>query len=56
VMALYLGDASPLQPAQAMQPRQTVAWQFHQVRRPAPYVTRGANGRLLVTTSLSGLH
>lgn len=56
VMALYLGDASPLQLAQSMQPRQTVAWQFHQVRRPAPYVTRGANGRLLVTTSLSGLH
>jgi soluble lytic murein transglycosylase-like protein len=25
-------------------------------RRPAPYVTRGTNGRLQVTTSLSGLH
>jgi hypothetical protein len=25
-------------------------------RRPAPYVTRGANGRLVVTTSLSTLH
>jgi soluble lytic murein transglycosylase-like protein len=56
VMALYLGDASPLQAGQSTQARQAVAWQFHQVRRPAPYVTRGANGRVLVTTSLSGLH
>jgi soluble lytic murein transglycosylase-like protein len=45
VMALYHGDAYPVQ---------SVAWQWHPSRRPAPYVTRGANGRLLVTTSLSG--
>jgi hypothetical protein len=47
VMALYRGDASPLQPRQA-------AWQWHQ-GPPAPYVSHSANGRLLVTTSLSGL-
>ncbi|HEV3456212.1 MAG TPA: lytic transglycosylase domain-containing protein [Thermoanaerobaculia bacterium] len=56
VMALYQGDANPLQLGQARQPRQTLAWQWHQGRRPAPFVTRGANGRLLVTTSLAQLH
>jgi hypothetical protein len=44
VMALYQGG-----------PGSGVAWQWHSGRRPAPYVTRGASGRLLVTTSLSSL-
>jgi hypothetical protein len=43
VMALYQGGA--VLPA--------VEWRSG--RRPAPYVTRGAAGRLLVTTSLAGL-
>src|ERR1700674_337411 len=45
VMALYHGNASPLQ---------AVAWQWHPGSRPAPYVIRGANGRLLLTTAISG--
>jgi hypothetical protein len=44
VMALYRGDG--LSPS--------MQWQWHAGRRPAPYVTRGANGRLLLTTSLPG--
>jgi soluble lytic murein transglycosylase-like protein len=55
VMALYLGDASLLQAEPSTPTRQASTWQWHQVR-PAPYVTRSANGRLLVTTSLSALH
>jgi soluble lytic murein transglycosylase-like protein len=44
VMALYRGGGANV-PA--------VEWRFSG-RRPAPYVTRGASGRLLVTTSLPG--
>ncbi len=44
VMALYRGDG--LSPS--------MQWQWHAGRRPAPYVTRGASGRLLLTTSLPG--
>jgi len=59
VMSLYQGGAYYLPPApstaESAPSRQALAWQWHQVRRPAPYVTRGANGRLQVTTSLSGL-
>jgi len=43
VMALYQGGLP-----------QSVAWQWHPGRRPAPHVTRGASGRLLLTTSLPG--
>ena len=44
VMALYRGDsAAP-----------SAQWQWHSGPRPAPYVTRGASGRLLLTTSLPG--
>jgi hypothetical protein len=46
VMALYRGD----DPASTW-----VDWQWHGGHRPAPYVVRGASGRLLVTTSLSSL-
>ncbi len=46
VMALYRGD----NPASAW-----ADWQWHGGQRPAPYVVRGASGRLLVTTSLSSL-
>jgi soluble lytic murein transglycosylase-like protein len=42
VMALYQGTA----PAVQLRPG----------RRPAPYVTRGSNGRLLVTTSVAAIH
>jgi len=59
VMSLYQGGAYYLPPtpsAPSAPSRQALAWQWHQGSRPAPYVTRGANGRLLVTTSLSGLH
>lgn len=55
VMALYLGEDSPLHAGQTARPGQALAGQWQQVRRPA-YVTRGANGRLLVTTSMGGLH
>src|SRR6202023_3165536 len=44
VLALYRGDG--LSPS--------MQWQWHAARRPAPYVTRGASGRLLLTTSLPG--
>ncbi len=44
VMALYRGAG--LSPS--------TQWQWHDSRRPAPYVTRGASGRLLLTTSLPG--
>lgn len=44
VMALYRGDG----------PQPSMQWQWHAGRRPAPYVTRGASGRLLLTTSLPG--
>jgi hypothetical protein len=44
VLALYQGGGAIL-PA--------VQWRYGS--RPAPHVTRGANGRLLVTTSVSGL-
>ena len=42
VMALYRGDGLP----------GAAPWQWHSGRRPAPFVTRGASGRLLLTTSL----
>jgi soluble lytic murein transglycosylase-like protein len=42
VMALYQGSAP--------------AVEMHAGRRPAPYVTRGSSGRLLVTTSVATLH
>jgi soluble lytic murein transglycosylase-like protein len=48
VMALYHGNDSSLRSTPS------VAWQWHPGRRPAPCVVRGANGRLLLTTSLSG--
>jgi soluble lytic murein transglycosylase-like protein len=44
VMALYHGVGGSL------------AAVFRPGRRPAPYITRGPNGRLLVTTSLAGLN
>jgi soluble lytic murein transglycosylase-like protein len=44
VMALYRGDGLP----------GSASWQWHSGRRPAPFVTRGASGRLLLTTSLPG--
>jgi hypothetical protein len=46
VMSLYQGGGA-IVPA--------VQWR-RSGPRPAPYVTRGANGRLMVTTSISGLH
>lgn len=45
VLALYHGDGA----------LSAVQWQWHPGSRPAPYATRGANGRILVTTSVSGL-
>ncbi len=54
VLALYRGDDTSLQPSG--QAPAVMAWQWHQGSRPAPFVTRGASGRLLVTTSLSALH
>jgi len=46
VMALYRGSGSGA-PA--------VQWQVHSGLRPAPRVTRGASGRVVITTSLSSL-
>jgi soluble lytic murein transglycosylase-like protein len=46
VMALYRGEGGPLAAAAVYRPG----------RRPAPYITRGPNGRLLVTTSLSAFN
>jgi hypothetical protein len=44
VMALYRGGGGP------------VAAVFRPGRRPAPYITRGPTGRLLVTTSLAAIN
>jgi hypothetical protein len=46
VMALYRGGGGG---APALQ------WQWHPGRHPAPQVTRGASGRVVITTSLSSL-
>jgi soluble lytic murein transglycosylase-like protein len=50
VLALYRGGGAP-----AVVPAVASVAASRPGRRPAPYVTRGASGRLLVTTSLSGL-
>lgn len=47
VMALYQGEGGQVASA---------TLRYSPGHRPAPYLTRGANGRLLVTTSLSSLH